>query len=90
MRRAAEVAEQAAVEEREGQLKAGILEDFSGAACQRPGCYELFPRQPHEPPQRFCCAACRRALQRVRDREARWYERRDEIKAGRDSPRRRY
>lgn len=92
LRRAAEAAELAvlaAAEEREGQLKAGILEDFSGEACQRPGCYELFRPQPHEPPQRFCCAACRRALRRVEEREARWCERRGEIKAGRDSPRRR-
>ena len=94
MRRAAEAAELAALaalaEEREGQLKEGISEDFFGAACARPGCYELFQPQPHEPKQRFCCAACRRALRRVLEREARWRLRREEIVAERDRPRPHY
>jgi hypothetical protein len=76
----------AAVAEREGQLKEGISEDFSGKSCRRPGCYELFRPQPHEPEQRFCCAACRRALRRVLEREARWYLRRRRIVVGRDHP----
>lgn len=90
LRRATEAAElttlAATVEEREGQLKAGILEDSSGAGCERPGCYALFVPQPHDPPQRFCCAACRRALRRVEEREARWYRRRERHVAGGGRP----
>jgi hypothetical protein len=73
-------------EQREGQRYGDFSEDFSGSSCQRPGCYELFVAQPHEPPQRFCCSACRRALRRVLEREARWRRRRRLIHAGRFRP----
>ena len=40
--------------------------------CSRPGCYELFPPDRRSPLKKFCCALCREALRRVRQREARW------------------
>jgi hypothetical protein len=89
-RRAAAAAEQAAQEtaadQREGQRYPDFSEDFSGTPCRRPGCYELFQPRPHEPAQCFCCSACRRALRRVLDREARWRRRRRLIRAGRYRP----
>jgi hypothetical protein len=72
----------AAPEQREGQRYEDFSEDFSARPCQRPGCYELFVAGPHEPPQRFCCSACRRALRRVLDREARWRRRQRLLRAG--------
>lgn len=66
-----------AAEEREGQLKEVEAKNFSGTPCDRPGCYVTFEPRPHEPEQRFCCAACRRALWRVLEREARWSRRHD-------------
>lgn len=42
--------------------------------CFRPGCYELFPPQRRSPLKKFCCALCRNALRRVRQREARWQQ----------------
>jgi hypothetical protein len=72
--------------EREGQRDEHFSQDFSARPCQRPGCYELFVTGPHEPPQRFCCSACRRALRRVLDREARWRWRQRLIRAGRCRP----
>jgi hypothetical protein len=90
LRRAAEAAEQAAKEEaaaeREGQRCVDFSEDFSGTPCRRPGCYELFQPQPRSPLQCFCCCSCRRALRRVRDREAHWRHRRRLIVAGRYRP----
>jgi hypothetical protein len=100
LRRAAAAAEQAAQEEaadqqaaqeeaadqREGQRYPDFSEDFSGTPCRRPGCYELFQPRPHEPAQCFCCSACRRALRRVLDREARWLRRRRRRLAGRFRP----
>jgi hypothetical protein len=80
------VVTEAAPEPREGQRYEDVLEDFSVRPCRRPGCYELFVPQPHEPPQRFCCLACRRALRRVLDREARWRCRHRWIRAGRFRP----
>jgi hypothetical protein len=71
---------------REGQLKEDFSEDFSGKPCRRPGCYELFQPQPRSPLQSFCCPACRRALRRVREREARWRRRRRLILASRFRP----
>ncbi|MHB1423126.1 MAG: hypothetical protein ACYC3I_08020, partial [Gemmataceae bacterium] len=57
---------------REGQRPAASGKDFSTRACDRPGCYELFSI-PHEHScQRFCSLACRLALRRVLDREARY------------------
>ena len=44
-------------------------------ACSRPGCYELFPPARRSPLKKFCCALCRDALRRVRQREARWQQR---------------
>jgi hypothetical protein len=73
-------------EQREGQRYGDVSEDLSARPCQRPGCYELFVPQPHEPPQRFCCSACRRALRRVLQREARWRRRHHWIRAGRFRP----
>ncbi len=45
---------------------------FFDACCDRPGCYEGFVRQPRSPLQRFCTHACRRAMERVWERERRW------------------
>ena len=66
----------------EGQRYPDFSEVFSGTPCRRPGCYELFQPRSHEPPQCFCCSACRRALRRVLDREARWQRRRRLLRAG--------
>jgi hypothetical protein len=60
----------------EGQRPAPASKDFPTRRCERPGCYEHFPVK-HEPScQRFCSVACRLALRRVLDREARYRERR--------------
>jgi len=60
----------------EGQRIAPTREDFSERPCDRPGCYELFAI-PHEHScKRFCSVACRLALRRVLDREARYRARR--------------
>ncbi len=61
---------------REGQRPAEIPEDFQNSACDRPGCYELFVREPRSPQQHFCSSACRQALRRVHQRERRLRERR--------------
>jgi hypothetical protein len=60
----------------EGQRAAEIPEDFRKCSCDRPGCYELFVRQPRSPQQHFCSEACRQALRRVRQRERRLRARR--------------
>jgi hypothetical protein len=61
---------------REGQRILSSGEDFSARRCQRPGCYEFFSL-PHEHScKRFCSVACRLALRRVLDREARYLARR--------------
>jgi hypothetical protein len=44
--------------------------------CARPGCYVLFVVVAAKPQRRFCCALCRKAMRRVLDREARWWQRR--------------
>jgi hypothetical protein len=67
--RPAEAAAQAACE---GHQEAA---DSEKIPCSRPGCYELFPRERRSPLQKFCCALCREALRRVRQREARWQSR---------------
>jgi hypothetical protein len=46
---------------------------FDGS-CDRPGCYERFVRSRRSPLQRFCSKECRRALERVRQREQRWQQ----------------
>ena len=48
--------------------------NFIGDPCDRPGCYEMFQRSTRSPHQRFCSMGCRRAVQRVRERERRWRE----------------
>lgn len=53
----------------EGHHKA---EDAEKICCSRPGCYESFPPDRRWPLKKFCCALCREALRRVRQREARW------------------
>ena len=53
----------------EGHHKA---DDSEKIPCSRPGCYELFSAEHRSPLKRFCCALCREALRRVRQREARW------------------
>jgi hypothetical protein len=60
----------------EGQRPAEIPEDLQNFPCDRPGCYELFMRQPRSPQQHFCSSACRKALRRVVQRERRQRERR--------------
>ena len=47
---------------------------FSLPICDRPGCYEP-PVTSSRNPARFCCAACRGAVRRVRDRERKWLRR---------------
>ena len=47
-------------------------EHFFDHCCDRPGCYEWFTPQRRSPLQRFCSHACRRALERVQERERRW------------------
>lgn len=57
---------------REGNHSKNIFDRY----CDRPGCYATFARTRHSPLQRFCSTACRRALERVLERERRWRERR--------------
>ncbi len=61
---------------REGQRAAEIPQNPGTCACDRPGCYDLFVRQPRSPDQHFCSSACRQALRRVLDRERRLRARR--------------
>ncbi len=51
------------------------LRIFFGATCDRPGCYERFQPTRRAPLQRFCSQECRRALERVWERERRWKKR---------------
>jgi hypothetical protein len=68
----------------EGQRPA---QDLEKSCCVRPGCYELFVRSRRSPLQKCCGGLCRRALRRVREREARWRQRLGErLKAPRDRP----
>ncbi len=52
----------------------------SAPFCHRPGCYNSLPPATGGP-VRYCCAACRQALQRVLDRERKWKRR--NVPAGR-------
>jgi hypothetical protein len=61
---------------REGQRIESGQKDFSGWPCARPGCYEIFMLAHASSCQRFCSMACRLALRRVLDREARYRARR--------------
>jgi len=58
--------------EREGYQEAEAQKKIS---CSRPGCYECFAETPRSPLKKFCSHVCRRALRRVREREARWRRR---------------
>ena len=49
-----------------------IPKKIFSASCDRPGCYECFERLARSPRQRFCSRLCRRALERVWERERRW------------------
>jgi len=59
-----------------GQRPGEIPDESDGCPCHRPGCYVLFLPAPRSPDRRFCSASCRRALRRVRQREARLRRRR--------------
>jgi hypothetical protein len=48
------------------------VDDSQKILCSRPGCYERFAPERRSPLKKFCCALCREALRRVRQREARW------------------
>jgi len=60
----------------EGQRPARPCEDCHARMCARPGCYETFVVADEAARQRFCSVACRLALRRVLDREARYQQRR--------------
>jgi hypothetical protein len=62
--------------EREGKRPADSSENFPGRMCDRPGCYVVFRVGHDHSRQRFCSVACRLALRRVLDREARYRQRR--------------
>jgi hypothetical protein len=53
-----------------GQRPAEIPEKSCGLPCHRPGCYVLLLPSVAFQEQKFCSAACRQALRRVRQREA--------------------
>ena len=55
-------------------------EHFFRPMLRRPGCYEGFAQQRRSPLQHFCSPECRRALERVREREQRWKQARDLIR----------
>jgi hypothetical protein len=61
---------------RVGQRPAEIPRNSCGLPCSRPGCYVLFLPSARSPDQHFCSRSCRRALRRVRQREARLRRRR--------------
>jgi hypothetical protein len=67
----------------EGQRIASAHKDFSGWPCARPGCYELFTLSHEHSCQRFCSVACRLALRRVLDRDARYQARRRRMRCER-------
>ena len=59
----------------EGQRPAKNPEQADGNPCDRPGCYVVFQPTSRSPEQHFCSSSCRKALRRVRQREARWRSR---------------
>jgi hypothetical protein len=61
---------------RVGQRLAVGCEDFLQRRCARPGCYVWFGVPHDHSSKRFCSVACRLALRRVLDREARYGARR--------------
>jgi hypothetical protein len=50
------------------------MKDFFAPLCDRPGCHESPANSPRTP-ARYCCAACRQAVQSVHDRERKWLSR---------------
>jgi hypothetical protein len=68
---------------REGQRPAPLSKDFSRRRCERPGCYEHFSVNHEHSCKRFCSVACRLALRRVLDREARYRARRRRLRCER-------
>jgi len=60
----------------EGQRPASADEIFCTRMCARPGCYVTFVVTVALLSRRFCSVACRQALRRVLDREARYRQRR--------------
>ena len=60
----------------EGERPGETPEISCGLPCHRPGCYVLFVPAAASQNQNFCSAACRQALRRVRQREARLRRRR--------------
>lgn len=64
----------------EGQRPASPSEDSSTRRCERPGCYEHFHVKHEHSCRRFCSVACRLALRRVLDREARYRARRRHLR----------
>jgi len=59
-----------------GQRPTEIPENSQLWPCSRPGCYVLFSLPPRSPKRSFCSCSCRKALRRVRQREARFRIRR--------------
>jgi hypothetical protein len=58
-----------------GYSRGSSLRRAGEISCDRPGCYEQFVRTRRSPAQRFCARPCRRAMERVWQREARWQAR---------------
>jgi hypothetical protein len=61
---------------REGKRPACSSENSAERMCDRPGCYAVFHVRHEHSSRRFCSVACRLALRRVLDREARYRHRR--------------
>ena len=61
------------------KARGSSLRNFFDGCCGRPGCYEGFVRQRRSPRQRFCSHACRRAMERVWERERRWCRKRSAV-----------
>ena len=68
---------------REGQRAGSASADLPTRPCDRPGCYELFSVVHEHSCKRFCSVACRLALRRVLDREARYRARRRRLRGER-------
>ena len=65
---------------RSGSREGNRNQIYFAPCCDRPGCYERFTKTRRSPAQHFCCRQCRRALERVLERERRWKERATERK----------
>jgi hypothetical protein len=70
LRQALQLARNVPAPPREGQRPAENWQKSGEVPCQRPGCYILFLLTSRSPQQHFCSSACRKALRRVRQREA--------------------